>query len=55
MQRVKYPRALITRFNRGETMGPHGDHDTQVRVLRTALELLCTAAPGEIRSWQVNS
>lgn len=49
MLRIKCPRALLTRFDRGQTMGPPGETDTQVRVLKAALGLLHTAAPGELR------
>lgn len=49
MLRVKYPRALVTRFDRGQTMGPPGERELQAHVLKTALGLLHTAAPGEIR------
>lgn len=52
MVRVKYPRAIVTRFDRGQTMGPPGDPATQRRVLAAALDLLRTATPGEIRSFE---
>ena len=37
---MKPPRALFTRFSRGQTIGPPGDAATQRRVVRDALELL---------------
>ncbi len=51
MARVKYPRALAVRFERGETIGPPKDHPAQRRVVKAALDLLVTAAPGEIRNF----
>lgn len=51
MLRVKPPRALVTRFPRGQTVGPAGDAATQRRVVLAALNLLATAeTAGEIRT-----
>jgi hypothetical protein len=48
MMRIRYPRAIVTRYDRGQTMGPPNDSATQARVLYAALEELYTANPGEI-------
>lgn len=52
MARVRYPRALVTRFDRGQTMGPPGDRATQGAALQGALRMLHAAEPGEIRSFE---
>ena len=50
--RVRPPRALLTRFPRGQTVGPAGDAATQRAVVRAALELLATAREaGELREF----
>lgn len=52
MARVRYPRAIATRFPRGETMGPPGDRQTQRRVLEAGLEyLLAATTPGVVRDF----
>lgn len=49
MLRVKPPRAVITRFPRGQTVGPAGDRETQRRTVAAALELLATTRePGTV-------
>lgn len=50
--RVKPPRSLVTRFPRGQTVGPAGDAATQRAVVLTALELLAEAREGgEVRDF----
>ena len=47
--RVKPPRALLTRFPRGQTVGPA----TQRAVVRAALEVLANAREaGEVREFR---
>ena len=51
-RRVKPPRALLTRFPRGQTVGPAGDAATQRAVVCAALELLMPAREaGELREF----
>jgi len=50
--RVRPPRALLTRFPRGQTVGPAGDAATQRAVVQAALEVLATAREaGELREF----
>ncbi|MDP9375829.1 MAG: hypothetical protein M3Q65_25940 [Chloroflexota bacterium] len=50
---MKPPRALVTRFPRGQTVGPAGDAATQRAVLLAALDLLATAGEaGKIREFR---
>ncbi len=50
--RVQPPRTLLTRFPRGQTVGPAGDAATQRAVVRAALEVLATAREaGELREF----
>ncbi len=44
--RVKPPRSLVTRFPRGQTVGPADDAATQRAVVLAALELLVEAREG---------
>ncbi len=41
-----YPRSVVTRHPMGRPLGPPGDHATQRRVVRAALDLLGTASEG---------
>lgn len=52
MGRAKYPRTLVTPFSRGQTMGGPGESTIQMKVLETALQMLSTAAAGEMRSFE---
>ena len=48
-ENVKTPRALYVRFPYGAPLGPAGHPDTQMAVIRAALDLLRTATqPGAI-------
>ena len=48
-ENVKTPRALYVRFPFGAPLGPAGHPDTQMAVIRAALDLLRTATqPGAI-------
>ena len=50
--RVKTPRSLVTRFPRGQTVGPAGDAATQRAVVLAALALLAEAREGgEVRDF----
>ena len=50
--RVKPPRSLVTRFPRGQTVGPAGDAPTQRAVVLAALALLAEAREGgEVRDF----
>lgn len=49
------PRTLLTPFVRGRTVGPPDDAATQRAVLRQALALLLTAAPGAIEEFRPES
>ena len=52
MQRIKPPRTLLTRFPRGQTIGPAGDIAAQRAVVAAALDLLSEAREGgEIREF----
>lgn len=48
-ENVKIPRALFVRFPYGAPLGPAHDAETQMAVIRAALEVLVSAAqPGTI-------
>jgi D-proline reductase (dithiol) PrdB len=48
-ENVKPPRALFVRFPYGAPLGPAGDAETQMAVVRAALDLLLSATqPGTI-------
>lgn len=54
--RVKPPRTLVTRFPRGQTVGPAGDAATQRAVVLAALNLLATAGTaGDVRDFNVSA
>jgi len=46
--RVRPPRALVTGYPNGQTVGPPGDDAAQRAVLRRALALLTATEPGTI-------
>lgn len=49
IRNVKAPRALFVRFPYGAPLGPAGDSETQLAVIRAALDLLVSATePGVI-------
>jgi D-proline reductase (dithiol) PrdB len=49
LERIQVPRAVLTRFPRGATVGPPNQPDVQRKVLRDALALLSEAsAPGTL-------
>ena len=49
---MKPPRSLVTRFPRGQTVGPAGDAATQRAVVLAALTLLAAAREGgEVREF----
>jgi hypothetical protein len=48
-ENVKPPRALFVRFPYGAPLGPAGDGETQMAVIRAALDLLVSATrPGTL-------
>jgi D-proline reductase (dithiol) PrdB len=48
-ENVGIPRALHVRFPYGAPLGPAGQPETQIEVIREALQLLSTAAgPGHV-------
>lgn len=50
--RVQPPRTLLTRFPRGQTVGPAGDAATQRAVVHAALALLANVREaGEVREF----
>ncbi|MFN2452618.1 MAG: hypothetical protein ABR577_00175 [Pyrinomonadaceae bacterium] len=53
MQRIGYPRALVTTHPRGETIGAPKDYTAQRRVLDAALALLMSAqSPRELQAFE---
>lgn len=51
-EQYRLPRVLLTRFDRGQAVGPPGDAATQRDVLRRALRLLETATAPALEEWK---
>lgn len=52
LRAMNLPRTLITPFPMGRTLGAPGDHETQMRVIKAALDLLEKAqGPGTMEEF----